>query len=70
LSTVFRIKSLVFGKLYVKEFKEIIMKKNEYNLKAITDVYKNAHIALQSISDLLPSVDEDDIKSVCEQYID
>ena len=39
------------------------MEKNDYNVKAITDVYKNAHIALQSISDLLPSVEDDDIKS-------
>ena len=36
---------------------------NEYNVKAITDVYKNAHIALQSISDLLPAVEEEDIKN-------
>ena len=36
---------------------------NEYNVKAITDIYKNAHIALQSISDLLPAVEEEDIKN-------
>ena len=42
---------------------------NDYNKKAITDVYKNAHIALQSISDLLPSVDDEDIKTeLKEQY--
>ena len=42
---------------------------NDYNVKAITDVYKNAHIALQSISDLIPSVDDDDIKvELKEQY--
>ena len=42
---------------------------NEYNTKAINDVYKNAHIALQSISDLLPSVDGDGIKDeLKEQY--
>lgn len=42
---------------------------NDYNVKAITDVYKNAHIALQSISDLIPSVDDDDIKGeLKEQY--
>ena len=29
---------------------------NEFNQKAINDTYKNAHIALQSISDVLPSV--------------
>ena len=39
------------------------MEKNEYNEKAINDVYKNAHIALQSISDLLPSVEDEDIKA-------
>ena len=42
---------------------------NDYNVKAITDVYKNAHIALQSISDLIPSVDDEDIKNeLKEQY--
>ncbi len=42
---------------------------NEYNTKAINDVYKNAHIALQSISDLLPSVDGEGIKDeLKEQY--
>ena len=45
------------------------MEKNDYNVKAITDVYKNAHIALQSISDLLPSVEDDDIKGeLQDQY--
>lgn len=45
------------------------MEINEYNQKAITDIYKNAHIALQSISDLIPSVDEEDIKNeLHEQY--
>lgn len=39
------------------------MEKNEYNEKAINDIYKNAHIALQSISDLLPSVEDEDIKA-------
>ena len=42
---------------------------SEYNQKAILDVYKNAHIALQSISDLIPSVNDDEIKSeLKEQY--
>ena len=42
---------------------------NDYNQKAINDVYKNAHIALQSISDLLPAVVDDDIKTeLKEQY--
>lgn len=34
------------------------MDRKEYNKKAITDVYKNAHIALQSISDILPDTDD------------
>ena len=42
---------------------------NDYNQKAANDVYKNAHIALQSISDLLPAVVDDDIKTeLKEQY--
>ena len=42
---------------------------NEYNEKALNDVYKNAHLALQSISDLLPAVADDDIKNeLKEQY--
>lgn len=42
---------------------------NEYNVKAINDVYKNAHIALQSISDVLPSVkDENLVAELKEQY--
>ena len=45
------------------------MELNEYNVKAINDVYKNAHIALQSISDLLPAVVDDDIKTeLKEEY--
>jgi len=45
------------------------MELNDYNKKAITDVYKNAHIALQSISDLIPEVDDEDIKTeLKEQY--
>ncbi len=43
------------------------MEFNEYNTKAINDVYKNAHIALQSISDLLPSVTEEDIKKELQE---
>ncbi len=38
------------------------MRFDEYNIKAINDVYKNAHIALQSISDLLPMVKSDELK--------
>ena len=45
------------------------MQKNEYNQKAINDVYKNAHIALQSIKDLLPDVDDVELKNeLREQY--
>lgn len=38
------------------------MKKNDYNVKAINDAYKNAHIAMQSISDLLPEVKDEGLK--------
>ena len=42
---------------------------NDYNKKAITDVYKNAHLALQSISDLLPAVEDEDVKvELKEEY--
>ena len=45
------------------------MKLNDYNVKAINDVYKNAHIALQSISDILSSVDDEELKrELKEQY--
>lgn len=45
------------------------MENHDYNVKAINDVYKNAHIALQSISDLLPAVDNEEIKQeLTEQY--
>ena len=45
------------------------MEFNDYNQKALNDIYKNAHIALQSISDLLPSVEDDGIKNeLQEQY--
>ena len=41
----------------------------EYNKKALNDAYKNAHIALQSISDLMPSVQDKEIKNeLQEQY--
>ncbi len=43
------------------------MEFNDYNKKAINDVYKNAHIALQSISDLLPAVDDDGIKAELQE---
>ena len=38
------------------------MEAENINYKAINDVYKNAHIALQSISDLLPNVEDQEIK--------
>ena len=39
------------------------MQSTDVNYKAINDVYKNAHIALLSISDLLPSVTDADLKT-------
>ena len=39
------------------------MQSTDVNYKAINDVYKNAHIALLSISDLLPSVTDADLKA-------
>ena len=38
------------------------MENIDYNVKAINDIYKNAHIALQSISDILPAVSNDQLK--------
>ena len=38
------------------------MEAENINGKAINDAYKNAHIALQSISDVLPSVDDAELK--------
>ena len=35
---------------------------NDYNVKAVNDTYKNAHIAMQSISDLLPEVKDQGLK--------
>lgn len=43
------------------------MENHDYNVKALNDVYKNAHIALQSISDLLPEVDDDGIKAELQE---
>lgn len=40
---------------------------NDYNKKAIEDAYKNARIALQSISDLIPEVDNNEIKEELRQ---
>ena len=42
---------------------------SKYNEKALNDVYKNAHIALQSISDILPEVVDENLKvELKEQY--
>ena len=35
---------------------------NDYNIKAVNDAYKNAHIAMQSISDILPDVSDAGLK--------
>ena len=35
---------------------------NDYNVKAVNDTYQNAHIAMQSISDLLPDVKDEGLK--------
>ncbi len=43
------------------------MEFNDYNKKAINDIYKNAHLALQSISDLLPAVDDDSVKTELQE---
>lgn len=40
---------------------------NNYNEKAINDAYKNAHIALQSISDLLPEVEDEGLKQELQE---
>ena len=40
---------------------------NDYNVKAVNDAYKNAHIAMQSISDLLPEVKDEGIKRELEE---
>ena len=46
------------------------MELNDYNKKAINDTFKNAHIALQSISDLLPSVEDNDIRDELQDQYD
>jgi hypothetical protein len=46
------------------------MENHDYNVKALNDTYKNAHIALQSISDLLPEVEDDDIKKELQEEYD
>lgn len=45
------------------------MNKIDYNKKALNDVYKNAHIALQSIKDVLPAVKNKELKNeIKSQY--
>ena len=45
------------------------MEATNFNGKAINDVYRNAHLALQSLSDILPSVDDEELKKeLREQY--
>jgi hypothetical protein len=39
------------------------MQSENVNHKAINDTYKNAHIALQSINDIMPSVDDRDLRN-------
>jgi hypothetical protein len=70
MSNVLSIKNKPFHKLSLEHLRRFIfMEKNEYNVKAITDVYKNAHLALQSISDLIPSVEDNELLSeLKDQY--
>ncbi len=45
------------------------MEATNFNGKAINDTYRNAHLALQSISDILPAVDDKNLKKeLKEQY--
>ena len=46
------------------------MSLNEYNQKAINDIYKNAHLALQSISDILDGVDDVNMKTELKSQYD
>lgn len=50
--------------------KEAFMISENVNRKAITDVYKNAHIALQSISDILPAVEDENLKKELKNEYD
>lgn len=42
------------------------MDKNKINQDALNDIYRNAHVALQSISDLLPAVEDAALKEELE----
>lgn len=45
------------------------MEATNFNGKAINDTYRNAHLALQSISDILPAVEDKNLKKeLKEQY--
>lgn len=46
------------------------MVKENVNKKAVLDVYKNAHIALQSLNDLIPSVSDKDLKKELKAQVD
>lgn len=46
------------------------MNLNSYNEKALNDTYKNAHLALQSISDLLPQVKTGKLKNELQTQYD
>lgn len=46
------------------------MENKEFNEKAINDAYKNAHLALQSISDILPAVEDKDLKEELQNEYD
>ena len=46
------------------------MIKENANKKAVLDVYKNAHIALQSLNDLIPSVSDKDLKKELKAQVD
>ena len=46
------------------------MIKENANKKAVLDVYKNAHIALQSLNDLIPSVNDKDLKKELKAQVD
>lgn len=43
---------------------------NDFNVKALNDSYKNAHIAMQSIADLLPSVEDEGLKTELNEEYD
>ena len=45
------------------------MEATNFNGKAINDTYRNAHLALQSISDILPAVEDKNLKKeLKDQY--